>query len=110
MNSSFSAKAWCNGSPRPSGAGYGLKLTAQDRDTFLRRDQKTITLYLEGEDEPIEVVTGKASMWDGTCRELLKKEIGLWLLKAKLAPWAKGHPPSIVLLQRSPGVFQAQLP
>ena len=110
MNPTFTTKAWCNGNPRPSGAGYGLKLTAQDRDTFLRPDHKTVTLFLEGEQEPIEVVTGKASMWHGTCRELLKKEIGQWLLRAKLAPWPKGRPPSIVLLQRSPGVFEAQLP
>ena len=70
----------------------GFKLTAHDRDNFLRPDQMTITLFLEGEREPIEIVTGKASMWHGTCRELLKKEIGQWLLKAKLAPWPKHHP------------------
>jgi hypothetical protein len=49
-------------------------------------------------------------MWNGTCRELIKKEIGQWLLKAKPAPWPKNHPPSIVLVQRSAGVFEARLP
>ena len=71
---------------------------------------KTITLFVEGEQEPVEIVTGKASMWERTCRELLKKEIGLWLLKAKLAPCPTRHPPAVVLVERSAGVFEARLP
>ena len=40
-------KAWNNGSHRSDGNGYGIKIKAQDRDTFFRREWKTIILELE---------------------------------------------------------------
>ncbi len=40
--------AWHNGSPQPSGAGYGLKITAEDRDRHVDRTWQTIIVELRG--------------------------------------------------------------
>ena len=39
--------AWKNGTPSPSGAGYGVKLAAADRDRYFQRDWETIELELQ---------------------------------------------------------------
>lgn len=90
-------KAWNNGSYTLD--GNGLKITAQDRDAFFRREWKTIWLQLAGESEPVEINVAKDSFWNETCRELISVRIGKWLLKNKLAPWRKGSPPVLTLKQ-----------
>jgi hypothetical protein len=92
-------KAWNNGSYSPDGNGYGLKITAHDRDAFFRQEWKTIWLELAGESEPVEINIDKDSFWNDTCRELISVRIGKWLLKNKLAPWRKGSPPVLTLKQ-----------
>lgn len=88
--------AWNNGSFHTSGAGYGLKIDITDRDRFFNREWESVMLELEGE-APIRVNIKKASFWGKTCHELIKKEIGLWLLKNRKAPWPKGQPPKFFL-------------
>ena len=56
-----------------------------------------MTLRLEGQAVDISVNTNKASFWNGTCKELLSKEIGLWLINNDVAPWMKNHPPKLQL-------------
>ena len=92
MENRFYAKAWNNG-----GDGFGLKLTEGDRDRFLRREWGNIVLHLPHADEPIVVNTNKASMWVGTCRELIHKEIGTWLKTSRRYPWKKGQPPRVMM-------------
>ena len=41
--------------------------------------------------------TDKPSFWNDTCRELISKEIGLWLIRNGKAPWMKGHPSKLQL-------------
>jgi len=77
------------------GGGYGLRLTRGNRDEFLQREWKHLVLELEGLPTPIEVNIDKPSFWDGTCYELVKKEIGEWLISNGLAPWPKRHPPKL---------------
>lgn len=43
------ATAWNNGQHHPSGAGYGIKFTAADRDHFFRREWESIQLEVPGE-------------------------------------------------------------
>jgi hypothetical protein len=86
----FSAVAWSNG-----GTTFGLKISEQDRDQYLVRDWGTIYLELSGTDEAVEVNIDKASMWEGTCRELISRKIGDWLKRAGKRPWPKGKPPRV---------------
>ena len=91
----FVATAWHNGSPGPGGAGYGLKIGIADRDRFFDRSWQTVTLRLaaQGLSLTTEVNCAKASFWNGTCRELIGKEIGRWFIDNGFAPWRKGAPP-----------------
>src|SRR5712692_5638508 len=83
---SFLAVAWNNGSHHRSGAGYGLKISAADRDAHLRREWGTVDLYFPGRDKPAAVNVDKESLWGGTCRELISREIGEWLISNHMAP------------------------
>ena len=91
----FVGTAWNNGSHQASGAGYGIKLTPRDRDMYFRKPE--VFLNLEGRAGDIPVNTDKQSFWNDTCRELISKEIGLWLIDNGKAPWEKGRPPKLQL-------------
>jgi hypothetical protein len=43
------AKAWNNGRHHPSGAGYGVKLSAGDRDRWFQKDWAAIRIQVPGE-------------------------------------------------------------
>jgi hypothetical protein len=105
----FSAVAWNNGSHDPSGNGYGLKISAQDRDRHLRREWGSVALYLAGQGEPVSVNVDKASLWNDTCRELISRQIGTWLIARGLAPWPKGSPPKLAVVPRGPRQFDVRL-
>ncbi len=89
--------AWNNGDHHPSGAGYGLKISIQDRDTYFKPEWNSIFLEIEGETNLIEININKASFWNKICRELINSSIGKWLIKQGLAPWPKGNPPTFIL-------------
>jgi hypothetical protein len=89
--------AWKNGTPRKSGAGYGVKLDVEDRDRFFRREWRSIRLSLDGTSVVVDVNIAKPSFWGETCRELISAEIGRWLIRNGLVPWIKGTPPKLVL-------------
>ena len=91
----FVGTAWNNGSHKMSGAGYGIKLNPRDRDRYFRKPKAF--LRLEGQAGDISVNTDKPSFWNYTCRELISKDIGLWLISNNKAPWVKGHPPKLQL-------------
>lgn len=88
---------WNNGDYNQSGAGYGIKIKELDRDKFFSREWQSVFLKLEGQNDKIEVNIGKLSFWGIVCRELIKKEIGLWLIKNNQGTWDKGHPPTVKL-------------
>ena len=89
--------AWNNGAHWPNGAGYGIKVKAHDRDRFFIKEWSTITLELEGSPMPIVVNIKKTSFWGNTCRELIHKGIGQWLLENRLAPWPRGRPRNLTM-------------
>lgn len=88
--------AWNNGNHLESGVGYGLKVTDRDRDTCFDPGAKSVTVRLPNGKE-IAANTAKASFWNGTCRELIHKEIGRWLIEDGYAPWPNGSPPKFDL-------------
>lgn len=97
--------AWNNGSRSASGAGYGLEVTKKDRDIYFKREWQHILLSLLDNSAPIKVNIDKDSFWNDTCRELIAKEIGMWLLSEKHAPWTKGCPPKFELAHTNSNSF-----
>jgi hypothetical protein len=89
---------WNNGDHQKSGAGYGIKLNADDRDRFFKRNWETIILEMQGKPDSIKVNVAKPSFWGATCKELINVEIGHWLIHNRLAPWKKGYPPKLALM------------
>ena len=91
----FKATAWNNGTWRETGAGYGLKLSAHDRDKYFDRDWYTITLRLIGErtSRTTEANVAKDSFWGPQCRELIKLEIGQWFIENGFRRWTRNAPP-----------------
>src|SRR6185436_2509180 len=86
---------WANGSPSKTGAGYGLRVPAENRRTFFSRKWKSVTLMLETRGKVEEVHANLTStFWEG-CPELRGKAIGGWLQRNNLAPWPKGKPPKV---------------
>lgn len=103
------ASAWNNGSHRPSGAGYGIKIAAKDRDLYFKREWKKVVLHLEGVSDPIEVNVGKPSFWGPDCRELIGKGIGLWLIGNGRAPWPEGSAPKLELRPIGAASFRVRI-
>jgi len=86
--------AWNNGRHHPTGAGYGFKVRREDRDRLFDRTWSKVLVELPGRPALVELNISKASFWDATCRELIGREIGEWLLENGSAPWSQGNPPT----------------
>ena len=89
---SFTAVTWNNGEKHKSGAGFGIKISALNRDIFFNRKWETVFLDLEGGSSSIEVNVDKESFWNPDCGELINKEIGLWFMENKIENWQRGKP------------------
>lgn len=91
--------AWSNGAGSRSGAGHGLKVPVEDRDRHFDRSWTTVELELPGPDGPevLELGVAKRSFWNDTCRELIDRRIGLWLIAQGLSPWPRGAPPKVTV-------------
>lgn len=89
--------AWNNGRHNSTGGGYGFKLKAKDRDASFRRSWTTVFVSLPGSEPEVEVNVAKLSFWSATCRELISREFGRWLIDNGYAPWSSGAPPKFRL-------------
>jgi hypothetical protein len=97
--------AWNNGKHSQTGAGYGVKLSIQDRDHAFDRRWDAVTIELE--DGPsVHVNVAKRSFWSESCRELIHAEIGMWMLDKGLAPWPRGNPPKMQLISSGKATFK----
>jgi hypothetical protein len=87
--------AWNNGQHRESGAGYGFKVEAADRDQWFSRGQANVVVDMPGRSGLVsaEVNIKKPSFWGPDCRELIGQAIGRWLISEGYAPWPAGTPP-----------------
>ncbi len=87
--------AWNKGEHHTSGAGYGFKITAVDRDRHFQRQWDGVTVELpQGSGVlAVEVNIAKDSFWGEQCREVIHQEIGRWLRDSGHAPWPRGSPP-----------------
>jgi hypothetical protein len=101
------AKGWSNGSPQASGAGYGLRIAAADRDRFFEPEWRSVDIEL-GTDEVV-VVPLSDSFWR-ECTELRSAALGRWLLRHGLAPWPVGAPPRLRIEPLSGNRFRLEQP
>jgi hypothetical protein len=97
--------AWNNGQYHSTGAGYGFKLNAKDRDANLAKSWGTVFVSLPGSQQEVEVDIAKPSFWSTTCRELISREFGRWLIDNGYAPWPSGAPPKFHLLPKGGNHF-----
>ena len=100
--------AWNNGKNNPSGSGYGFKVDIKDRDIYFNKDWENVYLELEGAEGEVAVNINKKSFWTPKCRELISKDVGIWLIKNKKAPWPRGHPPKVKMEHISNNRFKVK--
>jgi hypothetical protein len=99
--------AWNNGKHLSSGAGYGIKLSIQDRDLYFDPKWNSAIVSLP-DGNKVEANINKSSFWNGTCRELINKQIGQWFIGSRLAPWQKGSPPKLKLIHIAENRFKLE--
>ena len=97
--------AWNNGSWKKTGAGYGIRISKEDRDQYFDPEWKSVIIVLDNRE--VEVSISK-SFWN-KCPELRKKEIGEWLIKNGLAKWPENYPPKLRLEQIGDRKFKLSL-
>jgi hypothetical protein len=97
--------AWNNGKHHKSGAGYGLKLTINDREKYFHREWYYVIIRFGDSNQETKVNIKKLSFWGDACRELINIDIGKWFLKQGMAPWPKGLPPKLRLEPISGNMF-----
>ena len=95
--------AWNNGSPRSSGAGYGLRVSHSDRDRYFGAGWNCVDVDL-GADGHAAIQLSK-SFW-ARCIELRSAAVGRWLIRHHLAPWPPGDPPTLALLHVEGNAFR----
>jgi hypothetical protein len=76
--------AWNNGAQHESGAGYGFKIAAADRDRYFSPGRQTVTVERpQGTGSVVTKVNiAKRSFWSTRCREGYQP--GHWPLAARL--------------------------
>jgi hypothetical protein len=95
--------AWSNGSPRSTGAGYGLRVSLADRDRYF--DSTWTHVEIDLGTQGIALIPLSDSFWS-RCVELRSAAVGRWLIGRRLAPWSKGAPPLLDLHPTGGNRFQ----
>ncbi len=99
------ASGWHNGTPRSSGAGYGIRISKADRDRYFVPGWDNVRLeFPDGQRVEVELTR---SFWkpETVSAELRDAAIGRWLIAQGAAPWPKGSPPRLVLAALGPKCF-----
>jgi hypothetical protein len=99
------ASGWHNGTPRSSGAGYGLRISKTDRDRYFVPGWDNVELqFPDGQRVGVELTR---SFWkpETQSAELRDSAIGRWLIAQGAAPWPQGSPPRLVLTPLGPKTF-----
>lgn len=96
---------WNNGSFNITGAGYGIMIHKEFRDTQFDPKWDSILLHIEDKKVSIKL---NPTFWS-TCNELRSKEIGSYLIKRRLGKWEKGQPHILELLFIGQNEFRLEL-
>lgn len=75
-------------------AQYGFKISVKDRDKYISKNWADIILELPTNEGYIKAKCNinKASFWNETCHEIIKKEIAEWLVDNGYDHWPFGRP------------------
>jgi hypothetical protein len=98
---------WNNGTKRLTGAGYGLRITENDRNVFFQRSWSSVIVDLPNGTTVNPNLS--ASFWKTgprKCIELRNAQIGRWMIQNGLAPWQKNNPPIFNLIQLAGNRFR----
>lgn len=98
--------AWKNGKGHSQTTYYGVKLTVADRDSVMQSGRATVTIELGDSTRVAKVNIAKDSFENDTCRELIHRDIGIWLKELGLVPWPTGQPPKLSLVRISDGRYR----
>ncbi|MGI0083293.1 MAG: hypothetical protein ACREAF_02710 [Nitrosopumilaceae archaeon] len=101
--------AWNNGQYNKTGGWYGFKISIEDRDKYFKKYWKNVILNLDGEAKDIEVNIDKPSFWSDECRELISKDIGIWLINNNKGAWAERNPPKLKMEPTQDNRFTVKL-
>ena len=104
----FLITAWNNGSYHKTGGGYGLRVSTINIKKYFNEKWKTVFIKLNGEKQYINVNVNKKSFGDGKCGELIKKDIGKWLIKNNKVNWIKGCPPEFKMIHLTDNKFRVE--
>lgn len=99
---------WNNGRHYSSSAGYGIKISPEDRDKYFNRKWRSVSIKLPGKVGFLKVNVDKKSFWTRVCGELAVKDIGIWLKKNARVPWPKGNPPKMVMEKIGSNKFEVK--
>lgn len=89
------AVGWNNGQFHRTGAGYGIRISSEDRDINFSREWNHVVIELEGEEETV-TVSISPSFWK-KCPELRSAKIGKWMIKNDFRRWPPNNPPTFEL-------------
>jgi len=86
---------WSNSTPgNHTGAGYGVRISYDDRDRYFQRDWNSVEVALDNGE--VAEVSLSEKFWT-TGPELKSSAIGRWMLDRGIIPRAKGRPPQFDL-------------
>jgi hypothetical protein len=102
--------AWSNGRNSVTGAGNGFVVEAADRDQYFKREWRSVAIELPYENghRRAAVSVDKNAFWNVTCRELISRDIGLWLLAQQHAPWQRRYHPKFEVEPRGDSCFRVR--
>ena len=100
------SSAWHNGHNLVGLNEHGIKISATDRDQFISRECKVVTLVL-GNAAGVEISLAP-SFWR-KCSRYRCVEIGRWFIDAGVASWPGGKSPRINVEQLGGVSFSARL-
>jgi|SRR6516164_7303524 hypothetical protein len=103
---------WNNGEHHATGAGYGFKINASDRNSHFKLAWRTVFIELPQGNGFVtaEADIAKASFWGRECREIISKHIGLWMLAEGYAPWPNDEPPKFEVESLGDRRFRVKTP
>lgn len=100
--------AWNNGAHIRNGKGYGFRVLDADRDSTFDKKWDTLILEIEGVEKPVEVSLDQDKLWGSEPYAILSPDLGRWMRRNGLAPWARGSSPVFELNQVEGNRFRVQ--
>jgi hypothetical protein len=100
------------GTTLETGAGYGFKISAADRDRVFSPDWAAIQVNLPSAAGGMRALVNvdKDSFWGPNCRELIGQVIGQWLIGTGHAPWPRAKPPKFEVRHAGGATFNVVRP